>query len=106
MEEVPDGGREEAPGPPAAPSEQVGRRPEGGSGLRAASEGVAVVSAAVLVGGGGGMLAGVALGAINPFALGIIGAVGGACVPAFLKVAVGARGGPERRPWWRRVLGG
>ena len=40
---------------------------------------MAVVSASALVGGGIGMLGGVALGAINPFALGIIGAVGDRC---------------------------
>jgi hypothetical protein len=102
MEEVLDGGREEAPGPPAAPSEQVGQQPEGGSGLRAASEIVALVSASVLVGGGIGVLGGVALGAINPFALGIIGAVVGIGVPVLF--AVGARRGAQR-PWWRRVFG-
>jgi hypothetical protein len=92
MEEILESGREEAPGPPADSSEQVG-------GLRTASEAVAVVSAAVLAGGGAGMLAGVALGAINPYALGMVGAAVGACVPALL----------ARRPWRRgvrRVLGG
>ncbi len=98
-EEVLDRGREEAPGPLEASSESVGEQAEGGSKLRAASEAVAVVSAAVLAGGGAGMLAGVALGAINPFALGMVGAAAGACVPALL----------ARRPWRRvvrRVLGG
>ena len=84
----------------------VGGQAEGESGLRAASEAVAVVSAAVLAGGGAGMLAGVAFGAINPFALGVFGAAAGACAPAFIKVALGVRGGPERRSWWRRVFGG
>ena len=70
-------GREEAPGSLAESSEQVGGQAEGRSGLRAASETVAVVSASVLVGGGAGMLTGVALGAINPFALGLVGVVAG-----------------------------
>jgi hypothetical protein len=77
---------------------------EGGSGLRAVSEAVAVVAAGALVGGGIGMLGGVALGAINPFALGIVGAVVGAGLPV-LRGAFGARGA-ARRPWWRRVFGG
>jgi hypothetical protein len=82
----------------AAP-EQV----EGRSGLRAVSEAVALVSASALVGGGVGMLGGVALGAINPFALGIVGAVVGTGVPVLF--AVGARGA-ARGPWWRRVFVG
>jgi hypothetical protein len=82
----------------AAP-EQV----EGRSGLRAVSEAVAFVSASALVGGGIGMLGGVALGAINPFALGIVGAVVGTGVPVLF--AVGARG-TARGAWWRRVFGG
>jgi hypothetical protein len=49
------------------------------------------------------MLAGVALGAINPFALGIVGAAVGIVVPFLF--AVGARRA-ARRPWWRRVFGG
>ena len=85
-----------APGPLEASSEGVGEQAEGGSKLRAASEAVAVVSAGVLVGGGVGILAGVALGAINPFALGMVGVVVGACVSALL----------ARRLWWRGVLGG
>jgi hypothetical protein len=96
---TPDRGREEAPGPLADSSEQVGGQPEGWSGLRTASKAAAVVSAGALVGGGAGLLAGVALGAINPFALGMGGAAVGACVPALF----------ARRPWWRgvrRVLGG
>ncbi len=106
MEEKHARGREEAPGPPTASSENAGERAKGGSGLRAASEAVAVVSAAALVGGGAGMLAGVALGAINPFALGIIGAAGGAGAPVLLAGVFGARGGSARRPRWRRVFGG
>ena len=76
-ENVGRGGREQAPGPLAESSEQVGGRDGGRSGLRAASEALAVVSASALVGGGAGMLAGVALGAINPAGLGIIGVVVG-----------------------------
>ncbi len=72
---------------------------EKGGRLRRASEVVALVSASALVGGGIGMLGGVALGAINPFALGIIGAAAGAGVTVLLAVGT-------RRPWWRRVFGG
>ena len=97
MEEVLDRGRQEAPGPSAAPSEKVGEQAEGGSGLRAVSEAVAVVSACTLVSGGIGMLAGVALEAINPFALGMVGVVVGICLPVLLRSVVGA--------WWRRTLG-
>ena len=61
--------------------------------LRKTGEAVAVVSAAVLAGGGAGMLGGVALGAINPFALGLFGAAVGACVPVLL----------AGRPWRRGV---
>ncbi len=78
--------------------EAAPERVEGRSGLRAVSEAVAVVSASALVGGGIGMLGGVALGAINPFALGIIGAVVGTGIPVLLAVGT-------RRPWWRRVFG-
>ena len=107
MEEIPDQrGREEAPDPAAASSENVGGQAEGGSGLRAASEAAAVVSAAALVGGGAGMLAGVALGAINPFALGIIGAAVGAVAPVLLAGAFGARGARAWWPRWRRAFGG
>jgi hypothetical protein len=106
VEEILGRGREEAPGPLADSSEQVGGQAEGGSGLRTASEAAAVVSACVLVGGGAGMLAGVALGAINPFALGMVGAVAGAGAPVLLAGVFGAREGSVRRPWWRRVLGG
>ena len=79
-------------------------RPKGGR-LRAASEAVAVVSATALAGGGVGMLAGAALGAINPFALGLIGAAAGACAPALLVAAAGARRG-RGGPWWRKAFGG
>ena len=90
---------EEKPGPSEDTRE---REAEGGGGLRAVGEAVALVSAGALAGGGIGMLVGVALGAINPFALGSMGAVVGLCVPVLL--AVGARGA-ARRPWRRRVLG-
>jgi hypothetical protein len=56
----------------------------------------------VLVGGGIGMLVGVWLGAINPYALGIVGVVGIGVPVLFM---VGARRAAQR-PWWRRVLGG
>jgi hypothetical protein len=75
------------------PEEEARGRAEEADGLRKASEAVAVVSAAVLAGGGAGMLAGIWLGAINPFALGLFGAAAGACVPALL----------ARRPWRRGV---
>lgn len=77
------------------PEEEARGRVEEAHGLRKASEAVAVVSAAVLVGGGAGMLAGIWLGAINPFALGLFGAAVGACVPALL----------ARRPWRRGSRG-
>jgi hypothetical protein len=96
--------REEAPGPLADSFEQVGGQTEGGRGLRAASEAAAVVSAGVLVGGGAGMLAGVALGAINPYALGLCGASAGTVATVLPKVAVGARG-DARRARWRRWFG-
>ena len=77
--------RRDGPGEDArGPAEQA-------AGLRKAGEAVAVVSAAVLAGGGVGMLAGIWLGAINPYALGLFGAAVGACVPALL----------ARRPWRR-----
>ena len=72
-----------------APEEEARGWAEEAKGLRKASEAVAVVSAAVLVDGGAGMLAGTWLGAVNPFALGLFGVVVGACVPALL----------ARRPW-------
>ncbi len=85
--------RRDGPGEDArGPAEQA-------AGLRKAGEAVAVVSAAVLAGGGAGMLAGIWLGAINPYALGLFGAAAGACVPVLLAV----------RPWrrgTRGVLGG
>jgi hypothetical protein len=96
MELVRGRAAQRAPGPLEASSEGVGEQAEGGSKLRAASEAVVVVSAGVLVGGGVGILAGVALGAINPHALGMVGAVVGVCVSAPL----------ARRPWWHGVLGG
>ncbi len=77
----------EDPGPPEDAGDQGA---EGGGVLRRASEAVAVVSASALVGGGIGMLGGVWLGAINPFALGIIGAAVGAVFSVLL--AVGIRG--------------
>ncbi len=85
--------------PEASPENARGHKAEEGGGLRSVSEAVALVSAGVLVGGGTGVLVGVWLGAINPFALGIVGAVAGAGATALL----------ARRPWWRgvrRVLGG
>ena len=81
------------------PGEDARGRAEEADGLRKAGEAVAVVCAAVLAGGGAGMLAGIWLGAINPYALGLFGAAVGACVPALLAV----------RPWrrgTRGVLGG
>jgi hypothetical protein len=86
MEEILDRAREEAPGP-AGPPEKASGPAEGGSWLRAASEAVAVVSASALVGGGTGMLAGTALGAINPYGLGMVGAVMVTCVSVPLTLA-------------------
>ena len=85
--------------PEASPENAREHKAAEGGGLGEASEVVALVSASVLVGGGAGVLVGVWLGAINPFALGIVGAVAGAVAPALL----------AGRPWWRgvrRVLGG
>ncbi len=104
MEEILERGREDAPGPPAASSEKAGEAAEGGSGLQAASGVAAVVSANALAGGGIGMLAGVALEAINPFALGMVGVMVGIGLPILLKSMVGARKGVQR-PWWRRTFG-
>ncbi len=106
--ELTDRGREEAPGPLADSSEQVGGQAEGWSGLRTASKATAVVSAGVLAGGGAGVLGGVALGAINPFALGLIGAAVGAVasVPLGRDILRRPEAGGGRRPWWRRVFGG
>lgn len=107
MEEILDRGREDVSGSTGASSENVGEQAtEGGSGFRAASEAVAVVSASALAGGGIGMLAGVALEAINPFALGIMGAVVGIGLPVLFRSVVGARRGSVQRPWWRRTFGG
>jgi hypothetical protein len=86
MGDILDRAREEAPGPAASP-ENAGGPAERESRLRAASEGVAVVSAGALVGGGAGMLAGVALGAINPFALGMVGVVVVTCASVPLALA-------------------
>ena len=50
------------------------------------SRSIAAVAAGVLIGGGTGLLVGTALGAINPFAFGIVGiAVGvGAAIAIFV----------------------
>ncbi len=77
---------------------------EEGGRLRAASEMVALVSASVLVGGGIGVLGGVALEAINPFALGMVGVVVGICLPILLRSVVRAREGIQW-PWWHRMFG-
>ena len=122
MEEKPNHWLREASGRPDEgsaenPREQLveeggEQRAEGGSErVRTASEIVAVVSAGVLAGGGTGMLGGVALGAINPFFVGIVGAAAGAVASVPLGRAILRRpevpeAGEERRPWWRRVLGG
>ncbi len=74
-------------------------------GRRVASEVVALVSASVLVGGGISVLGGVALGAINPFACGMVGVVAGIGLPVLLGSVVGAREG-VKGPWWRRIFGG
>jgi hypothetical protein len=99
VELITERGREEAPGPPAASSENAGGWAKGGSGLRKASEIIAVVCAGVLAGGGAGMLGGVALGPINPFFLGMVGIAAGAVasVPlgrAILKRPEGGTGPP------------
>jgi F0F1-type ATP synthase assembly protein I len=104
VSETPGRALEVVPGRPETPPENAREQDaKAGGGLRAASWTVALVSAGVLVGGGIGMLAGVALGAINPFALGIVGAVVGIGVPVLF--IVGARR-VARRPWWKRVFGG
>ena len=105
MELVRDRSPEGTPIPSGASAKKVDGRDEGGSGLRAASEAVAVVSAGVLAGGGAGMLAGVALGALNPHALGLLGVALGTGATVLLKGVAGAREA-ARRPWWRRVFGG
>jgi len=99
VSESPDRVLEDSPGSLGDEWEQD---TEEGGGLRRASEVVALVSASALVGGGAGMLAGVALGAINPFALGIVGAVVGTGGPVLF--ALGARRAAWGA-WWRRVFG-
>lgn len=89
---------EEAPGPQQVSSEDARGQPKRGDGLVVLSEVVALVSATALVGGGAGMLGGVALGVISPFALGIVGVVVGISLLGLL--AVGAR-----RSWWRWWFG-
>ena len=108
MEPITGRSREEARGPLAVSSENAGERAEEESLLRTASEIAAVVSAGVLAGGGAGMLGGVALGAINPFFLGIVGVVVGtgasvSLARAVLKRSEGGTGppaspGPARTP--------
>ncbi len=78
MSENPDRALEEVPArSETSPEDAQEQETEEGGGLRAVSVIVAVVSASALVGGGIGMLAGVALEAINPAGLGIIGVVVG-----------------------------
>jgi len=101
MLENPDRALEELPGRPEDAQEQEA---EEGGGLRAVSEIVALVSASVLVGGGIGVLGGVALEAINPYALGMVGVGMGIGLPVLLRSVVGACEG-AKRPWWRRTLG-
>jgi hypothetical protein len=96
--EVLDLSYERTPNAASGVSEEVSGRPEDGSRLRKVGEAVAVVSASALAGGGAGMLAGVALGAINPYALGLFGTAVGIITPVLLKIAVGAWG-PRRRRW-------
>ena len=84
MLENPDRALEEVLGrPEASPEDAQEQETEEGGRLRVVSEILAIISAGVLAGGGAGMLGGVALGAINPFFLGIIGVVlgTGASVP-------------------------
>ena len=103
--ESPDRALEEVSGRPETLSGAAREQEtEEGGGLRAASEIVALVSASVLVGGGTGVLAGVALEAINPFALGMVGVVIGIGLLVLLRSVVGAREG-AKRPWWRRTFG-
>ncbi len=82
--------RDHGSDPTLGHEEAAPERAEGGSGLRAVSRIVALVSASALVGGGMGLLGGVALGAVNPFGLGIVGAVLGTVVSVLF--VVGARG--------------
>ncbi len=105
MPENPDRVLEEVHGWSEASSEDPREQDaEERRGLRAASEIVALVSASVLVCGGIGVLGGVALEAINPFALGMVGVVVGIGLPVLLRSVVGAREG-VKRPWWRRTFG-
>ena len=98
--ENPDRALEEVPRRPETSSEDAQEQAnEEGGGLRAVSVIVAVVSSCTLVGGGAGMLAGVALGAINPFALGIAGV--GVGIGLLVLLAIGVR-----RSWWRSMFGG
>jgi hypothetical protein len=90
--------------PEASPEDAREHNAEEGGGLRSVSEVVALVSASVLVGGGTGVLGGVALEAINPFALGMVGVVVGIGLPVLLRSVIGAREG-AKRPWWRRTFG-
>ena len=99
--EVLDLSHERTPNAASGVSEEVSGRPAGGGRLRKVGEAVAVVSASALASGGAGMLAGVALGAINPYALGLFGIAVGIVTPVLLKVAVGAWG-PRL---WRRFGG-
>jgi hypothetical protein len=109
VEEESHHGLWEVPDRPEGPTENPRERrvEEGGEQraegeserVRAVSEVVAIVSAGVLAGGGAGMLGGAALGAINPFFLGIVGVVlgTGASVPlarAVLKRSEGGTGPP------------
>ena len=105
MESTPARALEVVPVRQGAPEEDARGQAEGGDGLRKASETVALVCAGALAGGGAGMLAGVALGAINPYALGLFGVFAGTVATALPKVAVGARG-DARRAWWGRWFGG
>jgi len=90
---------EEAPGLQEVSSEGVRGRADRGGRLVALSEVVALVSATALVGGGAGMLVGDALGALNPFALGIAGV--GVGIGLLVLLAIGVR-----RSWWRSMFGG
>ena len=103
MLENPDRALEEVPGRPETSPEDAQETEEGG-GLRRASEAVALVSASALVGGGIGVLTGVTLEAINPFALGMVGVVLGVVLPVLLRSVIGARGGVQWS-WWRRTFG-
>ena len=105
MKETPVRALEVVPGRRDAWEGDARGQAEGGDGLRKASETVALVCAGALAGGGAGMLAGVALGAINPYALGLFGASAGTVATVLPKVAVDARDA-ARRPRWRRLFGG